>query len=100
MLLGGDDTKVVGAVIIAGQKVDILRAEARVVVRGAGVDLALDGSNADIESATGSSVAIPEFVNINIRLRSTCTARRNGGGGLRSCYRGKSCENNKVLHFD
>lgn len=51
LLLGGADAGVVGAVGVAGQQVDVLRAETGVVVLGAGVDLALDGGNADVESA-------------------------------------------------
>ncbi len=56
LLLGGAATKIVGAIIIAGQEVDILSAEARVVICRAGVDLALDGGNANVESAADSSV--------------------------------------------
>jgi hypothetical protein len=51
LLLGGADTGVARAVGVAGQQVDILRAEAGVVGLGARVDLALDGGNADVESS-------------------------------------------------
>jgi hypothetical protein len=50
-LLDGVDARVVGAVVVAGQQVAVLLAQARVVVGGAAVDLRLFGRNASVEDA-------------------------------------------------
>lgn len=51
LLLDGADAGVAGAVVIAGQEVAIVLAEARVVVGLAAVDLALDGGFAGVQDA-------------------------------------------------
>ena len=56
--MNGTDAGIVGAVVVAGQKVLVLGAEARVVGLHAGVDLALDGGNTGIQNATVGSVSM------------------------------------------
>ena len=51
LLLDSVDTRVVGAVVVAGEEVAVLLAEARVVVWGAAVDLGLFGGDAGVEDA-------------------------------------------------
>jgi hypothetical protein len=54
LLLDRVDVRVVGAVVVAGEEVAVLLAEARVVIVGAAIDLGLFGGNASIEDAVGT----------------------------------------------
>jgi hypothetical protein len=58
LLLDGGHADVVGAVVVAGQHVAVVLAQARVVVGLAAVDLALDGSFASVEDAGSALVDV------------------------------------------
>ena len=51
LLLHAVDARVVGAVVVAGEEVAVLLAEAGVVIGGAAVDLGLFGRDAVVEDA-------------------------------------------------
>ena len=53
LLLDGVEARIVGAVVVAGEQVAVLLAEARVVVRGAAVDLGLFSRDALVQDAMG-----------------------------------------------
>ena len=52
LLLDAEDVGVVGAVVVAGEEVAVLLAEARVVVEGTAVDLGLLRGNAGVEDTS------------------------------------------------
>lgn len=105
LLLDGSHANVVGAVVVAGQEVAIVLAEARVVVGFAAVELALDGGLARLQDA-GIRLATGQLVGIANALLGVAGAGRpsgraracGGGGGLSSSHGSESCNNSDVLH--
>jgi hypothetical protein len=55
-LLDAEDVGVVGAVVVAGEEVAVLLAEARIVIESTAVDLGLLGGNAGVEDTVSKQL--------------------------------------------